>query len=186
MIFKELDLKGAFEIQLEFKEDVRGFFMRTYDNEFFKKHGLDRTWVQESESFSRLKGTIRGLHLQLPPHTEAKIVRVLTGEVFFAVVDLRKDSPTFAKWASVIVSEENKKMIYASPGFANGFCALSDIVDMQYKFTGLYNPKGESNIKWDDPDIGIVWPEKNPIISERDKNAQSFKEWLKKSESNVW
>ncbi len=179
MIFKELDLKGAFEIQLEFKEDVRGFFMRTYDNEFFKKHGLDRTWVQESESFSRLKGTIRGLHLQLPPHTEAKIVRVLTGEVFFAVVDLRKDSPTFAKWASVIVSEENKKMIYVPEGLALGMMALTDNCRLHYKIDRVHSPESAWTIKWDDSDLAISWPLAKPAaISEKDANAKSFKDFL--------
>ena len=179
MTLKELDLKCAFEIQLEFKEDARGFFMRTYDNEFFKKCGLDRTWVQESESFSRLKGTIRGLHLQLLPHAETKIVRVLTGEVFFALVDLRKDSLTFARWTSVIVSEENKKMIYVPQGLALGMMALTDNCRLHYKIDREHWPESAWTIKWDDADLAISWPLAKPtVISEKDANAKSFKDFL--------
>ena len=182
MIFKELKLKGAFEIQLEPKNDERGFFMRAYDNDFFKERGLDRIWVQESESFSRQKGTLRGLHLQLPPHAESKVVRVLTGEVFFALVDLRNDSPTFSQWESIIVSEENKKTIFVPKGLALGMLALTDNCRLHYKIDSFYATSHIWTIKWDDPDIAISWPVTGPsVISEKDLNAKSFKDFLKLS-----
>ena len=179
MILKELNLKGAFEIQLEPKNDERGFFVRTYDNDFFKGHGLDRIWVQESESFSRQKGTLRGLHLQLPPHAESKLVRVLAGEVFFVLADLRKDSPTFSRWENVTVSEENKKMIFVPNGFALGMLALTDNCRLHYKMESYYAPEHIWTIKWDDPDIAISWPISSPsVISEKDLNAKPFKDFL--------
>ena len=182
MKFNELKLTGAFEIQLESKKDERGFFMRTYDSNLFKDRGLDRVWVQESESFSRQKGTIRGLHLQLPPHAESKIVRVLTGGVFFVLLDLRKASPTFSQWESVIVSEENKKMIFAPKGFALGMFALTDNCRLHYKIDSSYAPDYVWTIKWNDPDIAISWPASLPsVISGKDLSAKSFKDFLKLS-----
>lgn len=184
MIVHETDLKGLFELTHNVIEDFRGFFMEVYKEDVFSDLGLPFRFVQDNQSRSK-KGVVRALHFQYDPPI-GKLMRVTRGEAFVVAVDIRKNSPTFGKYLTFNLNDENKKMIYASPGFANGFCAMTDIVDMQYKFTGLYNPKGESNILWNDPDIGIVWPEKNPIISERDKNAQSFKEWLTKPQPNVW
>src|SRR3989338_9723041 len=110
MKIRELEIKGAYEITLSPHEDERGFFMRTYDDKIWKQHGIDRQWVNENHSFSLKKGTIRGLHIQYSPHTETKIFRVIEGELFFAFVDLRKNSPTFGAWKSLILSSENKKM----------------------------------------------------------------------------
>lgn len=184
MIVKETELKGLFELTPNVIEDFRGFFMEVYKEDHFRELGLPLSFVQDNQSRSK-KGVVRALHFQYDPQI-GKLMRVTRGEAFVVAVDIRKKSPTFGKHITFNLSDQNKKMIYASPGFANGFCALADIVDMQYKFTGLYNPKGESNIKWDDSDIAILWPEKNPIISERDKGAQSFKEWLNNPNSNVW
>lgn len=184
MIVKETELKGLFELTPNVIEDFRGFFMEVYKEDHFSELGLPLSFVQDNQSRSK-KGVVRALHFQYDPPI-GKLMRVTRGEAFVVAVDIRKKSPTFGKHLIFNLNDQNKKMIYASPGFANGFCALADVVDMQYKFTGLYNPKGESNIKWNDPDIGILWPEKNPIISERDKNAQLFKEWLNNPNSNVW
>lgn len=182
MIFKELKLKNAFEIRLEPQEDERGFFMRVYDDRLFCEHGLDRNWLQESESLSRNRGTLRGLHFQFPPHAETKLVRVLTGAAFFAIVDLRKNSSTFGQWDSVIISEENKNMIFVPKGLALGMCSLEDNCRLYYKIDTRYAPESAGVIKWDDPDLAIRWPIANPdFISKKDVNAGSFKDFLARS-----
>jgi len=179
MLIKERKLKGVFEMQPEPKEDNRGFFMRVYDDEVFKQHGLHRNWVQENHSLSVNKGTIRGFHFQFPPAAETKLVRVINGEVFDVYVDLRKGSPTFGKWDSIILSAENKKMLYIPRGFAHGMCTLKNNSVMLYKVDSYYTPNKEGCIKWDDPQLGIKWPIKGePIISEKDAKAKSFKEFL--------
>lgn len=181
MEIKELDIKGVFEIQLDPKIDERGFFMRTYDQGIFKKHGLDRKWVQENHSLSKFKGTVRGLHFQFPPDTETKLVRLSSGELMDVFVDLRKYSPTFGKWGSTILSAEKKNTLYIPKGFAHGICTLTDNCNFLYKVDNYYAKHNEYSIKWDDPDIGIEWPIDTPsVISERDKNAPSFKEFVEK------
>lgn len=177
MIFKELKLKGVFEIEPDFKADERGYFGRIYDDKIFSEHGIHKNWVQENESFSKNKGTVRGLHFQQSPNEEAKLVRVYDGEVFFAIVDLRIGSETFGKWDSAIISKENKKMIFMPRGFALGMCALADNCALYYKMDNYYSPESARTIKWDDPDLAISWPVKTPsVISEKDANAKTFKE----------
>ena len=155
--------------------------MRTYDNKIFKKHGIHQNWVQENHSYSKMNGTLRGLHFQFPPHTEAKLVRAVSGEIFMAFIDLRKNSSTFGKWDSIIISEDNNKMLYLEGGFALGMYALTDNCDLLYKMSNYYVPGSQGSIKWDDPTIGIDWPlDGEPIISKRDMNAKSFKEFVKK------
>lgn len=184
MTIKESEFKGLYVIEPKVHEDFRGFFMEVYRRDSFLEQGLDLTFVQDNQSHSK-KNVIRALHFQYDPPI-GKLMRVTTGEAFVAAVDIRKNSPTFGKYLSFDLSDQNKKMLYASPGFAMGFCALSDTMDMQYRFTDLYNPKGEASIIWNDADIAINWPIKDPILSERDKNAQSFKNWLQKPESDLF
>lgn len=183
MIFTEKKLKGVFEIQLEPHEDSRGFFMRTYDSKIFAEHGLDRQWVQESQSHSSQKGTLRGLHFQFPPHNETKLIRLANGEAFFAFVDLRKSSPTFGKWGSTVLSSKKKKMLFISKGFALGMCTLTDDCDLLYKMDEPYAPGKEGAIRWDDDGLKIKWPLKElkakPIISDKDSKAMGFKEFVK-------
>jgi len=182
MEIKEKRLSGLFEVRLEPNEDGRGFFMRTYDYKIFGEYGLNKNWVQESESFSKFKGTIRGLHFQYPPDTEAKAIRAVAGESFLAFVDLRKSSPTLGKWDSVILSAEKKNMIVVPRGFANGMCTLTENCVLIYKMDNYFNPENYDSVRWDDSDLGIEWPIKTAsAISERDAKAQSFKEFLKKS-----
>ena len=179
MEIKKLDLEGVFEIQLKPIIDDRGFFMRTYEKRVFENMGLDRKWVEENHSLSKIKGTVRGLHFQFPLQT--KLVRVSSGELMDVYVDLRKNSKTFGQWGSIILSGGQGNMVYLPKGFAHGTCTLRDNCDLLYKVDEYYNPKNESNIKWDDPGIGIEWPVKNPsVISERDKNAQSFGEFIER------
>ncbi len=187
MIFTEKKLKGVFEIRLEPHEDNRGFFMRTYDSKTFADHGLDRHWMQESQSHSNTKGTLRGLHFQFPPHNEAKLIRLANGEAFFAFVDLRKGSKTFGKWDSAVLSAKKKNMLFVSKGFALGMCTLTDDCDLLYKMDEAYAPGKDGTIKWDDPELNIQWPIKelkiareNLIMSDKDKSAMSFKDFAKK------
>lgn len=175
-------LDGVFEIRFKPNTDKRGFFMRTYDDKIFRKYGLNKNWVQENLSFSKFKGTIRGLHFQYPPHAETKAIMAITGETFLVFVDLRKDSPTFGNWDHVILSKEKKNMIIIPRGFANGICTLSEDCTLFYKFDNYFNPQNYDAIKWNDPDLKIKWPIKNPsIISEKDKNAKGFKEFMDKT-----
>lgn len=179
MIFKELELKGVFEIGLESKSDERGFFMRVYDDKFFGERGMPTKWVQENQSFNIQKSTVRGLHFQYQPHAEAKLVRSLRGGVFFAFVDLRKGSGTLGKWGSVVHLEENKKMLFLPRGFALGMCTLTDNCILHYKMDNYYVPESAETIKWNDPDLGIDWPVQEPAaISEKDASAKSFREFL--------
>ncbi len=181
MKIKEKNLKGVFEIQLEPKEDKRGFFMRVYDNKIFKEFKIHREWVQENHSLSLKKGTIRGFHFQFPPYTETKLVRVISGKIFDVFIDLRKGSNTFGKWDSIILSAENKKMLLIPRGFAHGMCALTDNCVMLYKVDNCFSPEYEGNIKWNDQDLGIDWPIEGKLtISDKDANAKSFKEFADK------
>ncbi|MEK7503325.1 MAG: dTDP-4-dehydrorhamnose 3,5-epimerase [Patescibacteria group bacterium] len=184
MIIAETQFKGLYTIEPKVHEDFRGFFMEVYRRDVFREQGLDLTFVQDNQSRSK-KNVIRALHFQYDPPI-GKLMRVTLGEAFVAAVDIRKNSPTFGKHLTFNLSDKNKKMLYASPGFAMGFCAMSDLMDMQYRFTALYNPKGEANILWNDTDIGIVWPISGPILSDRDKSAQDFKTWLAKPESDLF
>jgi len=174
----EKEIKGVYEIQLEPHEDQRGFFMRTYDDEIFRNHGLKYEWVQESHSYSKKKGVIRGLHFQFPPYAETKLIRAISGEIFIVVLDLRKGSSTFGKWDSMIISEDNKKMLYVPRGFALGMSTLTDNCTLLYKIDNYYAPESQGSIRWNDSNLGIKWPVKHPIISERDSKAISFKEFV--------
>ncbi len=181
MTIKATDIKGVFEIQLETREDFRGFLMETDDDRVFKKHGINTIWVKEYQNFSLKKGTIRGLHFQLPPYAQAKLVRVIQGETLYVFVDLRKDSPTLGKWARVILSAENKKMLYIPRGFAHAFCSLADNTMAICKMDNPYSPESEYQIKWNDPDLNIDWQlENTPIVSPKDSSNKSFKEFIAK------
>jgi dTDP-4-dehydrorhamnose 3,5-epimerase len=162
-------------------EDERGFFMEIFRTDQFKELGLPHEFVQDNHSRSE-KGVLRGLHFQWEPPM-AKLMRVTYGTAFLVAVDIRKGSPTLGKWYGLEVSAENKKQVFAPAGFGRGFCVLSDFAEVQYKCTGLYNPKCESGIRWDDPDIGIDWPIKNPTLSNKDARAQTLAEWLQKPDS---
>ncbi|MEW6506948.1 MAG: dTDP-4-dehydrorhamnose 3,5-epimerase [Bacteroidota bacterium] len=183
MEVKELKLNGVYGIILEPLTDERGFFMRTYDRNIFKESGLNKEWVQENHSMTLNKGTIRGLHFQLPPFAETKLVRCIRGEVLDVFVDLRKDSETFGKWDSVILSEENYKMILIPRGFAHGFYTLTDNCEVTYKVDNYYSPAHEIGLLWNDTDLKIKWPEENPILSEKDKKNLTLKEFMNKFNS---
>jgi dTDP-4-dehydrorhamnose 3,5-epimerase len=157
--------------------DDRGFFMETYREDNFRELGLPTHFVQDNHSRSA-KGVIRGLHFQWSPPM-GKLMRVTQGAAFLVAVDVRKGSPTFGQWLGLEVSSANKKQVWAPYGFARGFCALTDDCEVQYKCTGLYDRSGESGVRFDDPDIGIEWPMVNVSVSEKDRNAQSLREWMR-------
>lgn len=174
MNFKERKLRGVYEITPKIIEDNRGFFMRSYDKVLFEKYNLHREWIQENHSGTISKGTIRGMHFQLPPYSEAKLVRCIKGRILNVFIDLRVDSETFGKWDSIELTEKNKKMVFIPRGFANGFCILDDNSELIYKTDNIYKPEFERRIKWNNTDIGIKWPISDPILSEKDKNNDSL------------
>src|ERR1700683_2018041 len=159
-------------------QDSRGFFMETFREDQFKAHGLPYHFVQDNHSRSA-KGVVRGLHFQWEPPM-GKLMRVTQGSAFLVAVDIRKGSPTLGKWVGIEASQENRRQVWAPAGFARGFCVLSDVAEIQYKCTGIYNNKGESGILWNDPAIGIECP--LPVgevqLSEKDKKAQTLAQWL--------
>lgn len=157
-------------------QDSRGYFMEVFRADQFKKLGLPTGFVQINQSGSN-KNVVRGLHFQWDPPM-GKLMRVVHGNAFLVAVDLRKGSRTLGKWFGTEVSAENRKQIWAPAGFARGFCALTDSTVVEYQCTGTYNGKGESGIRWNDLAIGIEWPVTDPLVSEKDRNAQSLAEWL--------
>jgi dTDP-4-dehydrorhamnose 3,5-epimerase len=162
-------------------EDERGFFMEVYRRDQFEGLGLPGEFVQENHSQSR-RDVVRGLHFQWEPPM-AKFMRVTAGEAFLVAVDIRPGSETLGKWFGVRASAENRLALYGEAGFARGFAALSDVVDVQYLCTGTYNAGGESGIRWDDPAIGVEWPVAAPKLSAKDADAQTLAEWLARPEA---
>ena len=178
------EIGGVYLITPEIFQDQRGFFLESFREDIFRQHGLPTTFVQDNHSGS-VKGVLRGLHFQWEP-AMAKLMRVTRGTAFLMSVDIRKGSPTLGKWLGVEASAENRIQVYAPAGFARGFCVLSDYAEVQYKCTGLYNSRGESGIRWNDPGIGIAWPVSDPIVSQKDSAAQSLAEWLARPESDAF
>lgn len=174
------NLDGVIEITLSPLTDDRGFFMRTYDVNVFHKFGILNNWVQENQSFSSKKGTLRGLHFQFPPCSEAKLVRCTRGSIYDVFVDLRQGSPTFSHWESILLSSINKKLIYIPRGFAHGFVTLEENSEVLYKVDNFYSPQDECGLLWNDPDLNIDWEIENPIISDKDKNNLRLKTFIKK------
>ena len=154
--------------------DERGFFLECYHAEKFAKGGIEVAFVQDNHSLSA-RGTLRGLHAQRES-PQGKLVRAIEGEIFDVAVDIRPRSPTFGKWISAVLSAENFKLIYVPPGFAHGFCVLSERAQVQYKCTDLYRPDDEIVVAWNDPDIGIDWPVEDPTLSTRDRQAPRLAE----------
>ena len=163
-------------------QDSRGFFMETFREDKWKELGLPYHFVQDNHSRS-IKGVLRGLHFQWDPPM-GKLMRVSLGSAFLVAVDIRKGSPTLGKWVGAEVSADNRRQVWAPAGFARGFCVLSEVAEIQYKCTGLYNSKAESGIRWDDPAIGIQWPLSEVQVSEKDSKAQTLAQWLAVPESD--
>jgi dTDP-4-dehydrorhamnose 3,5-epimerase len=168
----------------EIFQDSRGFFMETFRTDQFAALGIPHEFVQDNHSRST-KGVLRGLHFQWEPPM-GKLMRVTLGSAFLVAVDIRKGSPTLGQWCGVEASPENRREVWAPAGFARGFCVLSDVAEIQYKCTGLYSNKAESGILYNDPDIGVEWPVPGPSLSDKDRKAQTLKEWLAKPESDYF
>ncbi|MFW5453804.1 dTDP-4-dehydrorhamnose 3,5-epimerase [Thioalkalivibrio sulfidiphilus] len=148
--------------------DERGFFMETWQRKKFAEIGIDYDFVQDNHSRS-IKGTLRGLHYQLPPRAQGKLVRVTVGEVYDVAVDIRPGSPTFGRWVGVYLSAENRHLFWIPPGFAHGFYVTSEVAEFQYKCTDYYAPELERCIRWDDPQLSVAWPlEGSPLVSAKD------------------
>ncbi|MFV0388987.1 MAG: dTDP-4-dehydrorhamnose 3,5-epimerase [Pyrinomonadaceae bacterium] len=177
MIIKPLKLEGTFEITLQPRMDERGYFTRAYDREVFAGAGLVTDWVQENQSLTARRNTIRGLHFQLPPFTETKLVRAVSGSVLDVFVDLRKKSPSYGKWDSVELGAEKLNYVYIPKGFAHGFRTLSENSVIQYKVDAVYSRMHDCGIRWNDSEIRIDWGEGNFITSEKDSIAQLFSEF---------
>jgi dTDP-4-dehydrorhamnose 3,5-epimerase len=171
----ETSLPGVLLLEPRVLGDARGFFMETYHAERFRELGIDATFVQDNYSRSA-RGVVRGLHYQ-EPNPQGKLVRCTKGALFDVAVDIRKGSPTFGKFYPQELSEENRLILWVPPGFAHGFCALTDVADLVYKCTALYEPANDRAILWNDPDIGIVWPDAGPpSLSAKDKTAPRLRD----------
>ena len=173
-IFNSLRIPDVISITPHLFNDERGYFFENFNHSKFNQNQIDLNFIQENFSKSK-KNVIRGLHFQKNPKAQAKLVTVVSGEIFDVAVDLRKNSPTFGKWVSEILSEVNHKSLYVPEGFAHGFCVLSEGATVVYKINQEYSPDHEQGIIWNDPDIGISWPISESIISEKDQNLPLFK-----------
>jgi dTDP-4-dehydrorhamnose 3,5-epimerase len=171
MRFQELALRGAFLIEPQRRKDERGFFARSWCRQEFAAHGLRVEWAQCNISFNSRRGTLRGLHYQVAPHAEAKLIRCTRGAIYDVIVDLRPHSPTFLRWSATELTAENRHMLFVPEEFAHGYQTLEDNVEVFYQMSTLYVPEAARGVRWDDPVLGIAWPNgKQRIISEADKN----------------
>ncbi len=177
-------LDGLIVFQPDVFEDKRGFFMESYRADEFERLSLPTDFVQDNHSRSS-KGVLRGMHFQWDK-PQGKLIRVTVGAAYVVEIDIRKNSPSLGKWFGIELNEQNKKLLWVPPGFANGFYTLSDWAEMQYKCTAFWNKNGESSIRWNDPNIDISWNAKAPVVSDKDKNAQSLDEWLAREESKFF
>lgn len=164
------DIEDVLILELDVFGDHRGFFLETYHRQRYAGAGVDAVFVQDNISFS-VHRTLRGLHYQYP-HTQAKLVHTLQGEIYDVAVDIRKGSPTFGHWTGVVLSAENRRQLFLPAGFAHGFCVLSESALLTYKCSDFYSPMGEGGILWNDPDLGIEWPVQDPVLSQRDVALQ--------------
>jgi dTDP-4-dehydrorhamnose 3,5-epimerase len=174
MKFNKTKLNGAYTIDLDKREDERGFFARLFCINEFDGEGMDRNVVQINNSLSKDKGTLRGIHYQLNPKAETKIVRCIKGSLWDVIVDLRPDSPTFLQWFGETLSAENRRMMFVPKGFGHGFITLEPDTEAIYLVTEFYSPEHERGLRWNDPNIGIEWPIEPVIISEKDMNHKDF------------
>jgi len=176
MIFKETPLKNAFVIELEKKEDERGFFARYFCKDEFKQHGLVALWAQMNISLNSKKGTLRGMHFQKKPKEDAKVVRCLKGSIWDVVIDIREKSATFGKWFATELNDKNRSMMYVPKGFAHGFQTLTDNAELLYLHSEFYHPQYDGGINYNSTDINIDWPLSISEISERDLSLPNLNE----------
>lgn len=176
MEFIKTEIDGCFEVVPRVFGDSRGWFYESYSKKAFEENGINIDFVQDNRSFSAKKGTLRGLHCQKEPYSQAKLVTCLRGEIIDVAVDIREGSPTYMKKVMIKLSGENKKMLLIPRGCLHGFVSLTEEVEISYKVDKLYEPSADRSIKFDDPEIGVQWNEANPVLSEKDKIAPLFKD----------
>jgi dTDP-4-dehydrorhamnose 3,5-epimerase len=176
MIFSETKLKGAYTLELKKIEDERGFFARSWCQKEMEEHGLTAQVVQTNVSFNPEKGTLRGMHYQVAPYEESKLVRCTRGAIFDVIIDLRPDSPTYKQWYGAELTADNYKMMFVPEGFAHGYLTLEDNSEVTYQVSQFYAPGAEQGIRWDDPAFSIEWPITPQLISEKDKAHPDFKD----------
>lgn len=175
MVFAETALKGVLVIEPERLEDERGFFARTFCYHEFEAHGLNPQVVQCSTSFNKKKGTLRGMHYQVAPYGEVKVVRCTAGAIYDVAVDLRPDSLTYKQWVAAELTEDNRRALYIPVGCAHGFQTLVDDAEVYYQISEFYHPEAAKGVRWDDPAFGVQWPlRKGPIVSERDRSYADY------------
>ena len=174
MIFTETKLKSAFIIDIEPREDERGFFARSWCEDEFKQHSLNPRLAQCNISFNKKRGTLRGMHYQVAPFAEAKLVRCTMGAIYDVIIDLRPASPTFKQWQAIELSTENHRALYIPEDFAHGFQSLMDNTEVFYQMTEFYHPECARGVRWDDPAFGVVWPAESHIISRQDSKYVDF------------
>lgn len=174
MIFKELKLKNTFVIDIEKREDERGFFARTWSETEFRAHNINFSPAQSSVSYNRVKGTLRGMHYQAAPFQECKLVRCTRGAIFDVIIDLRRDSPTYKAWFGVELTAANYRMLYVPKDFAHGFQTLMDDTEVLYLMSDAYNVQAERGIRWNDPAFAITWPLDITAISDKDRSWPGF------------
>ena len=170
------DLEGVLVIEPQVHRDDRGFFAETFHSPRYAAAGVDATFIQDNHSRS-VKNTLRGLHSQLE-RPQAKLLRVLRGAIFDVVVDVRVGSPTFKRWISVELSDENFRQIFVPVGFAHGFCVLSDVAEVEYKCSDVYQAGDELGLAWNDPEIGVKWPTDDPLLSPKDREGKPLSRLL--------
>lgn len=174
--FTRLAIPDVILVEPKLFKDERGFFAETYKASEFKENGIDVNFVQDNHSLSNT-GVLRGLHFQKNPNAQGKLVRVVTGKIFDVAVDIRKGSPTYGKWVSAVLSDENRAMLWVPAGFAHGVCVLEDNTHLLYKVSGgEYSPQDDRSIMWNDLDIGVEWPIENPELSDKDRHAKQLKD----------
>jgi dTDP-4-dehydrorhamnose 3,5-epimerase len=178
MEFIKTSLEGAYLIKPKVFRDERGFFLEFWSTKKFAENGIGARFVQDNHSMSARKGVLRGLHFQIPPNEQAKLVRVTRGKVYDVIVDLRKDSPTFGKWEGFELTAGGFEMLFIPRGFAHAYCTLEDNTEFMYKVDNFYAPESDSGIIWNDPTLKIDWPMKEPILSEKDSKLQNFKDFV--------
>lgn len=174
MIFTKTKLIGAYLIELEKNEDERGFFARNWSEREFAEHGLVCNFLESNISFSRRKGTLRGMHYQAAPYGQVKLVRCTSGAIYDVIIDLRSDSPTFKRWTAVELTAQNHLTLYVPLGFAHGFQTLADESEVTYQVSSVYHPESSTGIRWNDPAFGISWPDGERVIIARDRDYPDF------------
>jgi dTDP-4-dehydrorhamnose 3,5-epimerase len=176
MILRPLELDGSFLVEAEPAEDRRGFYARSFSAREFNDHGLAGSFVEGGISHNARRGTVRGMHMQLEPHAQAKLIRCTRGAIHDVIIDLRDGSPTRGRWVAVDLSPSEMNLLYVPEGFAHGFQTLEDDAEVTYQLSDYYDPEAEFGVRWNDPRFGIDWPIADVVISARDQSFEDFRD----------